>query len=232
MAQPPDITDTFVREVDENLRRDQLRDFFRKNTVWLVAVLVLFLAASGGMIWWQQHKVQRSQAEVEQLAQIYKDIGAGNVSKSAQQLDELANAGSKGVRASALFARAALAIQQNDLKLATAKYRDIAGDDSLPKPYRDAALIRQTAIEFDQLKPDQVIARLKPLTNPSSAWFGSAGEMTALALIKQGKKREAGQLFAAIAKDKDVPQPIRDRSIQIAGSLGVDASVAVVAQAQ
>ena len=41
--------------------------------------------------------------------------------------------------------------------------------------------------------------------------------MTALALIKQGKKKEAGQLFAAIAKDKDVPELIRDRAIQIAG---------------
>ena len=36
--------------------------------------------------------------------------------------------------------------------------------------------------------------------------------MTALALIKQGKKEEAGQLFAAIAKDKTVPESIRDRA--------------------
>ena len=48
--------------------------------------------------------------------------------------------------------------------------------------------------------------------------------MTALALIKQGKKPEAGQLFAAIAKDKTVPDSIRARAVQIAGSLGVDAS--------
>ena len=232
MAQPPDISDTFVREVDENLRRDQLRDFFREYGSWLIAALILFLAASGGFIWWQQHKQQRSEAEVEQLAQIYKDIGVGNVTKVPQQLDELAQSGSKGVRATALFTRAAFAVQQNDTKTAIAKYRQIAGDSGFPQPYRDAALIRQTALEFDQLQPQEVISRMQPLAKPGEPWFGTAGEMTALALIKQGKRAEAGRLFATLAKDKNVPGTLRNRSIQIAGGLGVDASDAPPVQAQ
>jgi hypothetical protein len=232
LAQPPDITDTFVREVDENLRRDRLRDFFQENKGWLIAAVVLFLAVSAGTIWFQQHRVQRSEAEVEQLAQIYKDIGTGNTAKVPQQLGDLSHAGSKAVRASALFTRAAFALQQNDTKTAIATYKSISDDSSLPQPYRDAALIRGTALEFDQMQPDQVIARLQPLAKAGNPWFGSAGEMTALALIKQGKKQEAGQLFAAIAKDKTVPQSIRDRAIQIAGSLGVDASAALGPQAQ
>jgi hypothetical protein len=56
--------------------------------------------------------------------------------------------------------------------------------------------------------------------------------MTALALIKEGKNKEAGELFATIAKDKTVPQSSRDRSIQIASSLGIDASSALGPQAQ
>ena len=232
MAQPPDITDTFVREVDENLRRDRLRDFFKQNTGWLIGGLVLFLSASGGIIWYQQHREQAAEQHVEQLAQIYKDIGVGNTSKVAPQLDDLSKSDSKAVRATALFTRAAFALEQNDQKLAVATYQKIADDSSLPNAYRNAALIRQTALKFDQLQPQQVIARLQPLTKPGNPWFGSAGEMTALALIKQKKSGEAGQLFASIAKDKDVPQSIRERSIQISGSLGVDASAALGPQAQ
>jgi hypothetical protein len=55
--------------------------------------------------------------------------------------------------------------------------------------------------------------------------------MTALALVKQGKRQEAGQLYAAIAKDQGVPQTIRARAIQVAGSLGVDASSALATKA-
>jgi hypothetical protein len=232
LAQPPDISDTFVREVDENLRQDQIRDFFKENGTWVVIALVLFLAAAGGMIWYQQHREKSTEAQVEELSQIYKDIGVGNTSKVPQRLDDLSHSGSKGVRATALFTRAAFAIQQNDLKSAIGTYRQISEDSSLPQPYRDVATIRQTALEFDQLQPQEVIARLKPLAKPGEPWFGSAGEMTALALLKQGQKQQAGQLFAELARNKDVPDSIRNRAIQISGSLGADASAALGPQAQ
>jgi hypothetical protein len=51
-------------------------------------------------------------------------------------------------------------------------------------------------------------------------------------LLKQGKNREAGQLFAAIARDKGVPDATRARAVQVAGSLGIDAGAALQTQAQ
>lgn len=232
MAQPPDISESFKREVDENLRRDQARDFFKTYGNWLIAGLVLFLAASGGSIWWRQHQVQVHEAETEKLAQVYKDIGSGSAGQAPQQLDQLSRSGSKAVSASALFAKAALALQQNDTKQAISIYKSVADDSGNPDPYRHAALIRQTALEFDGLKPEDVVSRLSALARPGEPWFGTAGEMTALALVKQGKRQEAGQLYAAIAKDNGVPETIRARAVQIAGSLGVDASAAFVPQAQ
>jgi hypothetical protein len=232
LAQPPDINETFVREVDEDLRRDRARDFGKKYGGWVAAAVVLFLAASGGFIYWQYHQQQRSERQVEQLAEAFKNLGGGGRAAAIKQVDDLSANGTKSVRATALFTRAALALEQNDLKLATAKYREIAGDTGLPKPYRDAALIRQTALEFDSLQPQDIVARLKPLVERGNPWFGTAGEMTAMALIKQGKTKDAGQLFAAIARDTSVPDSIRARSVQLAGSLGVDASGAIPSRAQ
>jgi hypothetical protein len=232
LAQPPDISETFVKEVDENLRRDRINDFFKENGSWLIAGLILFLAACGGLIWYQQYRENRTEAQVEQLAQIYKAIAVGNTSKVPQQLDELSTSGSKAVRASALFTRAAFAVQENDNKLAIATYKKVRDDSSLPDAYRNAALVRETALEFDQLDPQQVIAQLAPIAKAGNPWFGSAGEMTALALIKAGKTKQAGELFATLAKDKNVPESIRNRSIQISGSLGADASSAIGPQAQ
>jgi hypothetical protein len=184
------------------------------------------------LIWYQQYRENRTEAQVEQLAQIYKAIAVGNTSKVPQQLDELSTSGSKAVRASALFTRAAFAVQENDNKLAIATYKKVRDDSSLPDAYRNAALVRETALEFDQLDPQQVIAQLAPIAKAGNPWFGSAGEMTALALIKAGKTKQAGELFATLAKDKNVPESIRNRSIQISGSLGADASSAIGPQAQ
>jgi hypothetical protein len=232
LAQPPDITETFVREVDENLRRDRLRETAKRYSGWLIVAVILFLGASGGWLYWQDYRAKQSEKAVDQLAQIYTSISKGQIGAAPAQLDALSNDRSKGVRASALFGRAAVAVEQNDTKLAIAKYREIAADASLPAPFRDLATIRQTALEFDSLKPDQVIARLAPFAKPGNPWFGSAGEMTGMALIKQGKNADAGRLFGAIAKDKQVPDSLRARSVQMASSLGVDASSAMPQAAQ
>ena len=72
-----------------------------------------------------------------------------------------------------------------------------------------------------------MVDRLKPLATPGNPWFGSAGELVAMAYLKQGKKDLAGPLFAAIAKDEDVPQSLRSRTRQLAGLLGYDAVVDV-----
>jgi hypothetical protein len=227
LAQPPEHNETFLREVDENLRRDRMQEFGRRYGGWVAVAVVLFLAISGGFLYWKHLREQRSQEQVERLAQTFNDIGVGNMAAAPQKLDEISGSSSKAVRATALFTRAAVALQQNDVKLAIAKYREVAEDDSLPAPYRDAALIRQTALEFDSLQPQQVITRLQRLTKPGNPWFGSAGEMTAIAHLKQGQRTQAGQLFAAIGKDTGVPEPMRERAVQLAGTLGVDATSAL-----
>ena len=232
MAVPTDSGETFLREVDENLRRDQLRDVAKKYGAWIAAAVVLLLAAVGGWIYWQDRQAKAAAQYSEVLAQIYTDIGAGKVANVPQRLDALAAESSGALKASAMLARAAVAVEQNDRAAATAKFHQVAADDDLPQPYRDLGLIRATAMEFDTIRPEQVIARLQPLTKPGNPWFGSAGELTAMALIKQGKKLEAGRLFAAIAADQQVPDSIRARSVQIAGTLGVDASASMPAIAQ
>lgn len=232
MAQPPNTTDTFLREVDENLRRDRARDFARKYGGWLIGALILFLAATGGWIYWKQRENARAEAQVEQLAQIYRDIGSGNIRQAPPKLDALSGESEGAVRASALFTRAAIALEQNDANLALAKYREVASDEDMPQPYRDLALLRQTSLEFDRIKPEEVIARLAPLAKPGNPWFGSAAELTGAAMLKQGKRDEAGRLYAAIARDKTVPDALRGRAVQIAGTLGVDASASLAAPAQ
>jgi hypothetical protein len=224
LAQPPDITETFVREVDENLRRDQLSGFAKKYSGWIIAAVLLFLAASGGFIYWRGYQQKQNEQAVEQLAQVFTDVSKGNIQTAPARLDKLSKDNSKAVRASAAFGRAAVAIEQNDPTLAASKFKAISQDDSLPRPFRDLALIRQTALEFDSLNPDEVIARMQPLTKPGAPWFASAGEMTGMALIKQGKKAEAGRLFAAIARDESAPDTVRARAVQMASSLGVDVS--------
>jgi hypothetical protein len=87
----------------------------------------------------------------------------------------------------------------------------VAADSSAPQAYRDAATVREVALNFDKLPPQQVIDRLKPLAVPGNP--GSAARANWWPGLSQaGHADLAGPLFAAIAKDKDVPDTIAPRA--------------------
>ena len=232
MALPPDPAESFVREVDENLRRDQAQDFLKKNGPWIVGLILLLLAAAAGWLYWQDRQQKQAEADTERLNTVMSQVGSGQVAGTEPQLAALAKAEADGISAAARLTRAALALQKSDRKAAIDDYRAVMNEAGLAQPYRDLASVRLTALEFDTMKPDDVVARLKPLAVAGNPWFGSAGEMTAMALLKQGKKDEAGRLFAAIAADNNVPDTIRSRAVQIAGTLGVDATASLPAPAR
>jgi len=227
LALTPDTGESFAREVEENLRRDQVSDFAKRYGGWIVGGIILFLAAVGGWLYWQDRQAKQAQAESETLAAIYADIAAQNTGNVPQRLKPLADSDNDIVSATARLAQAAVALEKNDRATALAQFKDVAADKGLPKPYRDLATVRATALEFDSLKPEQVIERLEPLTKAGEPWFGSAGELTAMAYLKQGQKAKAGKLFADIAADQEVPPTIRTRAVQVAGTLGVDATASL-----
>lgn len=220
---PADQDQAFLREVDENLRADQLAEFGRRWGKALIAAIVVGLIALAGWLWWQNHSRNVAGEQGEQLQAAFNDIAANRDAAAAKPLEELSKSRVDGYKAAALMSQAVIAVDKNDPKTAVSKLKAVADDSSLAKPYRDLALVKQTMIEFDQLQPQAVIDRLKPLAVKDSAFLGTAGELVAVSYLRQGKRKEAGALFGQIAKDENVPETIRQRAVQMAGVLGVDA---------
>jgi hypothetical protein len=223
LALRPVDNESFYREVDEELRRDQMKTYWERYGKLVIAGVVLLLALIGGYIWWQNQKEVKAGERSATLVEAFDDVAAGRKNAAMPKLDSLVQSGSEGHRAAALLTKADIAIEAKDLKGAAALYKQVADDGGLAQPYRDLALLRMTAVEMDSLPPQTVIDRLKGLAVAGNPWFGSAGEMVALSYLKLNKPQQAAGLFAAMAKDKKLPETLRARATQMAGSLGVDA---------
>ena len=78
LALPTDPAESFVREVDENLRRDQARDFLKRNGPWIIGAILLFLAAVAGWLYWQDRQQKQAEAETEKLNAVMSQIGGGS----------------------------------------------------------------------------------------------------------------------------------------------------------
>ncbi len=215
--------DVLLREVDEAVRQDELSDLMRRYGKPALGIVLAGLAAFGGYLFWQDRQEAGLDAKSEEMIRALDHLAAGNMQEGEKALAPLAADSAPGMKASALMVQAGLAQQKGDKAGAIKLYGAVAGDEASPAPYRDLATIRLVAADFDAMKPEDVVARLKPLAVPGNPWFGSAGELVAMAYLKQGKTDLAGPLFAAIAKSKDAPESLRARTRQMAGLLGVDA---------
>jgi hypothetical protein len=219
LALTPTENEAFLREVDENLRRDQMTGLARKWGLVIGVAVAVLLIALGAFLWWQNHRNQQAGIEGEQLAAVLNDVEIGRAQPSDPRLAALAASPRDGYRAMARLLQAGLAAK-TDPVTAAADYQAIAHADGLPQATRDLALIRATTIQFDTLPPAEVIARMKPLSVANAPWFGSAGELTGMAYIKMNRRDLAGPLFAAIARDTEVPTGLRGRAAGMATALG------------
>jgi hypothetical protein len=223
LAIPPTTEDAFLREVDDELRRDELTNFGKRWGRLLGGAIIGGLAVFAAYLWWQHDNTQKGEAAGESYDAALKDATDNKFKDANTKFDAMKSTSSDGYRASAMLTKAAIALEQQDIKGAAAIYGQVAKDESYAKPWRDLALVRQTATEFDTMKPEDVIARMKPLAVKGNPWFGSAGEMVAVSYLQLGKKELAGKIFGDMAKDETVPETIRSRAVQMAGALGVDA---------
>ncbi|WP_374527757.1 tetratricopeptide repeat protein [Novosphingobium sp.] len=219
--------DGFLREVDEALRQDDLLRIGQRYGKPLAGLIIAGLLGLAGYLYWD-HTRNQAAAELSERTILALDrLGSGGVAAdaAARDLEPLMKEGGAGSRANAAMLHAAILQEQGKSDLAAKEFAALAGDSTAPQPFRDLALLRSVSIQFDTLPPAEVISRLKPLAVPGNPWFGSAGELTAIAYLKMGQPDKAGPLLAAIGKDEKAPRSVRGRVRQLAGQLGYDAGV-------
>ncbi|MEE4337223.1 tetratricopeptide repeat protein [Erythrobacter sp.] len=215
--------EVLIREIDEAVRQDDAAAFMKKYGPTLAGVIVLFLAAFGGWLYWQNLEESKLEAQSETLITALDAVEAGDYESASEQVQPLIAQGTPGARAAALFLQAGAALEQGETARAVDLYAMIAADEEIPAALRDLARLREVASNFDEREPADAIAKLEPLAQPGSTFYGSAAELTAIAHLEMGNRDEAGAIFAAIAKDDTLPETLTRRAQQLAGVLGVDA---------
>ncbi|WP_298302360.1 tetratricopeptide repeat protein [uncultured Erythrobacter sp.] len=212
-----------MREIDEAVRQDDTVQFFQKYGVALGSGVALILAGMFGYWWWDSTSEAALEAESEVFVSALDSVEATDFAGAEEKVAELVDEGSIGARTVSRFLQAGAALEQGESDRAVELYAAVAADTDAPQALRDLALIREVSTNFDDREPQDVISKLEGLAVPGNAYFGSAGELVAIAHLEAGNREEAGALFSAISQDEAMPDTLRNRTRQMAGLLGVDA---------
>lgn len=215
MALTPDTGDAFIREVDDEYRRERMGNLWSRYGRWLLIAIGVGLLAVGGLLYWQETQRQQADARGAALLKAQAAMAGGDRKTASGELAALTTAPEPGYRALARLSAAEDLLQAGDKAKAVAAYDALAADTAIAEPFRNFALVRSVQIQFDEMKPADVIARLRPLAQPGGPWFGSAGELTAMAYLKDGKRDLALPLMESLLMDTNVPRTIQGRTQEL-----------------
>lgn len=212
-----------MREVDDALRQSEMQGAVKRFGIPAAIGAVVLLVGLGGYLWWDGSQKSGASKRGEEFTMALDKVEHRQLAVGDKELAVLSDGSAAGTRAAATMMRGGIALEQGKPDDAAKFFARVSADNAAPQPYRDLATIREVAVKFDTMTPQQVIDKLKPLAVPGNPWLGSAGELLGMAYLKQGRNDLAGPLFKTIAQDKGTPESLRARSRQMAGLLGQDA---------
>ncbi len=211
------VSDIF-REIDEELRRDNLLALWARYGRYVVALVIVALVVAGGIAAWRSHQLAERQAQSARFASALALARAGKTREAVGVLATLAGQqGGYGMLAA--FETAGLAAASGDHKQATAAYDRIAADDAVSPRLRELATLLSVMQGFDQTDPKAAISRLDPLTASGDPWRPTALELIAAAQLQRGDDKAALVIYKGLADDLSAPRNLRARAAEMAAAL-------------
>ena len=215
------VSDIF-HEVDEEVRREQLKKLWDRygNYVAAAAVLlVLAVAAWRAYMWWEAKKAAETGAAFEAAITLAE---SGKRSEAEAAFADIAGHGTSGYRHLARM-REAAELAQTDPKAAIAAYDQIAADGSVGHVLQDLASLRAGALLIDTGSYQEAQRRLEPLAANDRTFRHTAREFLVLASWRAGDATGAKRWFDLIMTDAQTPAATRSR-VEMLMAVGTGAS--------
>lgn len=204
-------SDQFIREVDEELRRDQLKALWDRFGWLVIAVcilVVLVTAGYRGWYWWQERRA----AEAGDRYMAALDAAAAGKAEDADKgLAEVAALGG-GYGVLARLAAAGEKAETGDRDAAIDAFDAVAGDVAAPPALRDLARLRAALVALDAGDLDGAAGRAAELDKSGNPWRHAAREVLGTVAYRKGELGRARDLFGAVQADAEAPQEAQGRA--------------------
>jgi hypothetical protein len=204
------VADIF-HEVDEEVRRERLKQLWERYSLLIIAACVLIVAAIGGWRgydWYVAREAAKAGARFEAAAALMEQ---GKTKEAEAAFADIAKSAPGGYPTLARL-REANALASGDKAAAVNAYETIAQDGRVPAVFQDLASVRAGLLLVDTASLSDMQRRLEPLADSGRAFRHSARELLALSAWRNNDVTAAKKYLDEIAKDGETPAGVRARA--------------------
>jgi hypothetical protein len=214
------VADIF-HEVDEEVRREQLKKLWDRYSIYLIALAVLIvagMAAWRGYEYWVAKKAAAAGAEFEAATALSEQ---GKQAEAEAAFAKVAAEAPAGYRVLARM-RAAGALAQSKPADAVKAYDELSADASLGTIWQDLAAVRAGLLLVDTAPLADMRRRLDPVAEPTRSFRHTARELLALSAWRNHDVTAARKYLDMIAGDAESPIGVRARADVLSALLTAD----------
>ena len=198
-------------EVNEEVRREQLKKLWDKYSILIIAAMVLIIAAVGGWRWYQYLEAKKAS---EAGAAFDKAVELAEANKHTEAEAAFADLVAKAPFGYRTLSRLRLAaeIANRDAPAAAKMYDEIAADRSVGVADQDLARIRAAQLLLESASYPNMKERLEAAAAPGATFRHTARELLALSAWRADDPAAARQWLDMIANDGETPPSLRSRA--------------------
>ena len=203
--------ESLFREVDEELRRDQLKRLWEQYGTYFLAGAALIIVGVGGNQWWQGRRTAAAEAAGARFEEALTLVQSGKADEAQKALAGIAG-GPRGAYATlSRLSLAGEAVKTGRTEEAAAAFEAVAKDapDQLLK---DFARLQAATLKIDSADFTDMKNRLNDLIGDKSPWRYMARELWGVAALRSGNADEARQVLGPLSADPRAPAAVRERA--------------------
>lgn len=214
-----DKNDALLREVEEELRREQWAKLWDRYGTYLLAAAGVLIALVGGFKYWEAQQQSRAEQAGSAYNSAMKLFAAGKADEGNKKLDELVADGPGGYPALAELQKAGALLKANRPADAQAMFEKLATDQRAPELMRGFAAIQSATLRLGEADFTEMQNRLNPLAGEDKPWRHHARELLGLAAIKAGRLDDARASLGSLLGDPQAPSAVLERARVLLGSI-------------
>ncbi len=221
-------TDSFIDEVNEEVRRDRLYGYLRRYG-WIGILLVVLIV--GGAAWSEWQKAQtasRAEALGDALLAAYEQ---NDQAERASALSAITAEDPKAQAALNMIVAAELAAAENTAD-AAARLNRISDNGDVPEVYRNLAGFKALLIQSETLDADARRTGFGSFAIPGNPMRMLALEQLALIEVETNNVDAALEQLQAILVDAESTSGLQQRAMQVMVALGGEPDLSVLSQEQ
>jgi hypothetical protein len=198
-------------EVDEEVRREQLKKLWDKYSLYIIAGMILIIAAVGG---WRAYQYLEAKKAAEAGAAFDKAVELAEANKHTEAEAAFADLVAKAPFGYRTLSRLRLAaeVANRDAPAAAKMYDEIAADRSVGVADQDLARIRAAQLLLESASYPNMKERLEAAAAPGATFRHTARELLALSAWRANDPAATRQWLDMIANDGETPPSLRSRA--------------------